>query len=252
MRFFATPPIDGSLARYVAYDADFCYKLPDHVSFEEGALLEPLSVAVHTCRRSGVQMGQRVLVQGAGPIGTLCMMTARTLGASEVVITDLSQDRLDLAKKLGAEHAICVTGKSPAEVRKAVIEALGTEPDVALECTGAQSSIESAILVSDQERPSFLHHWEVTFLEYSFGRRGSAGWSRSSTGRTARGGCCCSRGRYQRRVQICELLSDGAQSCGVWKNRPIRAHKSSLYSRGYAEGLQASSKSRCRQSVYYL
>ncbi|PIO61016.1 L-iditol 2-dehydrogenase family protein [Teladorsagia circumcincta] len=148
MRFFATPPIDGSLARYIAYDADFCYKLPDHVTYEEGALLEPLSVAVHTCRRSGVQMGQRVLVQGAGPIGTLCMMTARTLGAAEVVITDLSQDRLNLAKELGAEHAICVRGKSPAEVREAVIEALGTEPDVALECTGAQSSIESAILTT--------------------------------------------------------------------------------------------------------
>ncbi|KAK5983412.1 Sorbitol dehydrogenase [Trichostrongylus colubriformis] len=146
MKFFATPPIDGSLARYVAYDADFCYKLPDNVTFEEGALLEPLSVAVHTCRRSGVQMGQRVLIQGAGPIGTLCMMTARALGAAQVVITDLNQERLDLATKLGAQYAICVKGKSPAEVRDAVVKALGTEPDVTLECTGAQSCIESAIL----------------------------------------------------------------------------------------------------------
>ncbi|KAK6039267.1 oxidoreductase, zinc-binding dehydrogenase family protein [Cooperia oncophora] len=91
-------------------------------------------------------MGQRVLVQGAGPIGMLCMMTARTMGASEVVITDLNQVRLDLAKKLGAEHAIYVEGKSPAQVRQAIVEALGSEPDVTLECTGEQPSIESAIL----------------------------------------------------------------------------------------------------------
>ncbi|KAK6052085.1 oxidoreductase, zinc-binding dehydrogenase family protein [Cooperia oncophora] len=120
--------------------------LPDHVTFEEGALLEPLSVAVHACRRSGLQMGQRVLVQGAGSIGMLCMMTARTMGASEVVITDLNQDRLDLARRLGTEHAICVEGKSPAQVRQAVTEALASEPDVTLECTGVQPSIESAIL----------------------------------------------------------------------------------------------------------
>ncbi|KAK5973753.1 Sorbitol dehydrogenase [Trichostrongylus colubriformis] len=145
-KFFATPPTDGSLTRYLAYDADFCYKLPDNVTFEEGALLEPLSVAVHACRRSGLQLGQRVLIQGAGPIGTLCMMTARALGATQVVITDINQARLDLATKLGADFAICVKGKSPAEVRDAVVKALGTEPDVTLECTGAQSCIESAIL----------------------------------------------------------------------------------------------------------
>ncbi|XGW07046.1 hypothetical protein V3C99_016950 [Haemonchus contortus] len=145
-KFFATPPTDGSLTRYVAYDADFCFKLPANVSYEEGALIEPLSVAVFACRRSGVQMGQRVLVQGAGPIGTLCMMTARALGAAEVVITDLNQNRLDLAMKLGAQHAICVKGKSPAQVKEEIIKSLGTEPDVSMECSGAQSSIESAIL----------------------------------------------------------------------------------------------------------
>ena len=79
MKFFATPPVHGTLTRFVTHDADFCYKydfiffsktfrLPDHVSFEEGALLEPLSVAVHTCSRANLTMGQRVLVLGAGMI----------------------------------------------------------------------------------------------------------------------------------------------------------------------------------------
>ncbi|EPB77995.1 GroES-like protein [Ancylostoma ceylanicum] len=108
VKFFATPPTHGSLARYIVHDADFCYKLPDGVTSEEGALLEPLSVAVHACRRAQVQMGQRILVQGAGPVGTLCMMTARAAGATQVVITDLNPGRLELAKKLGADHTICV------------------------------------------------------------------------------------------------------------------------------------------------
>ncbi|KIH46117.1 putative L-iditol 2-dehydrogenase [Ancylostoma duodenale] len=147
-KFFATPPTHGSLARYIAHDADYCYKLPDGVTYEEGALMEPLSVAVHACRRAQVQMGQRILVQGAGPIGTLCMMTAKAAGAAQIAITDLNCTRLELAKKLGAEHTICVKGMSANEVRAAVIECLGGEPEVTIECTGAQSCLESSILTT--------------------------------------------------------------------------------------------------------
>jgi L-iditol 2-dehydrogenase len=60
IRFFATPPIDGTLAQYIEHPEDFCFKMPDHMSFEEGALLEPLSVAVHACQRSGVTAGSHV------------------------------------------------------------------------------------------------------------------------------------------------------------------------------------------------
>ncbi|KAL6743457.1 hypothetical protein Aduo_016496 [Ancylostoma duodenale] len=148
MKFFATPPIHGSLARYVVHDADFCYKVPDNVTSEEAALLEPLSVAVHACRRAHVQVGQRILVQGAGPIGTLCMMTARAMGAAQVAITDLDTGRLELAKKLGAKHTICVKGMSVVDVRSAVIQSLGGEPEVTIECTGAQSCMESSILTT--------------------------------------------------------------------------------------------------------
>ena len=66
MKFCATPPYHGTLCRFYIHAADFCYKLPDHVSFEEGALLEPLSVGVHACRRAGVSNGDHVLVCGAG------------------------------------------------------------------------------------------------------------------------------------------------------------------------------------------
>uniref|UniRef100_A0A0M3IQQ4 Alcohol dehydrogenase n=1 Tax=Ascaris lumbricoides TaxID=6252 RepID=A0A0M3IQQ4_ASCLU len=66
IRFFANPPDDGALARYVAHDADFCYKIADNMTMEDGALLEPLSVAVHATRRANVTIGQKILVLGAG------------------------------------------------------------------------------------------------------------------------------------------------------------------------------------------
>ena len=61
IEFLATPPYDGSLRQYHCHKAAFCFKLPNHVSLEEGALLEPLAVAVHACRRAGVSFGDKVL-----------------------------------------------------------------------------------------------------------------------------------------------------------------------------------------------
>ena len=63
------------------------HRLPDHVSFEEGALLEPVSVGVHACRRAGVSLGDKVFVCGAGPIGLVNLLTAKAMGAAEVIIT---------------------------------------------------------------------------------------------------------------------------------------------------------------------
>jgi len=61
-------------------------RLPDNVSFEEGALLEPLSVGVHACRRAGVTVGQNVLICGAGPIGLVSLLTAKAAGAAKIII----------------------------------------------------------------------------------------------------------------------------------------------------------------------
>lgn len=143
--FCATPPYDGNLARYYTHAADFCYKLPDHMSTEEGALLEPLSVAVHACRRAGVQVGHKILICGAGPIGLVNLLTAKAMGASSVLITDISASRLEVAKSLGADHTLLV-GKEDAETLAAEIAAkLGSQADVAIECSGAESSIRLGI-----------------------------------------------------------------------------------------------------------
>ena len=69
MKFFATPPVHGSLAKYVDHPEDFCFALPEEVSYEEGAMVEPFSNGIHACRRAGVAPGKSVAILGAGPMG---------------------------------------------------------------------------------------------------------------------------------------------------------------------------------------
>ena len=100
--FFATPPIDGAFAEFVAIHEDFAFALPDSLSDEEGALMEPLSVGVWACQKAGVSAGDRVLVTGAGPIGLLAMQCALAFGATEVTVSDVNERRLALAARTGA------------------------------------------------------------------------------------------------------------------------------------------------------
>ncbi|KIW10689.1 hypothetical protein PV08_11653 [Exophiala spinifera] len=101
----ADPPVQGSLQQVYNHPASFVYRLPDHVSYTEGALVEPLSVAIHSVRRSGLQAGQSVLIFGGGAIGLLCASVARVSGASTVGVIDIDQSRLNHAKSHGlADH----------------------------------------------------------------------------------------------------------------------------------------------------
>merc|ERR1719210_974015 len=110
MRFFATPPIDGSLTTYVKHAADYCFKLPDNVSYEEGALCEPLSVGVYACQKCNVQPEETLLIEGAGPIGLVVMKVSRAFGATRIIMTDISDARLNAAKERGADVIINTRG----------------------------------------------------------------------------------------------------------------------------------------------
>ncbi|XP_066492333.1 sorbitol dehydrogenase [Tiliqua scincoides] len=143
--FCATPPDDGNLCRYYKHDANFCYKLPDNVTFEEGALVEPLSVGIHACRRAGVTLGSKVFICGAGPIGLVTLLIAKVMGAAQVVISDLSAPRLEKAKELGADFTIQIRSEKPEEVAHIVKNTLGCMPEITVECTGVEASIHTGI-----------------------------------------------------------------------------------------------------------
>jgi L-iditol 2-dehydrogenase len=149
MQFFATPPVDGSLCDLVLHPADFCFKLPDTVSDDGGAMCEPLSVGVHACERANVGAGSTVLVLGAGPIGLVCMLVARAIGARRVVMTDVRPERLAFALTVGASATVLVS-RNEAENIAAVKAAVGGDNadalfDSAIECSGFESSMRTAL-----------------------------------------------------------------------------------------------------------
>lgn len=148
--FFSSPPIDGTLRRYHVHPAAWVHPLPATISYEEGALLEPLSVALAGIERAGLRLGDSLLICGAGPIGLVSLLSAHAAGATPIVITDLDEHRLATAKTLVPRVRTVGVKKeqTPSEIAQMVKASLGEEPNLALECTGVQSSIQSAIYVS--------------------------------------------------------------------------------------------------------
>lgn len=135
VQFFATPPVDGAFAEYVVLPRAFVHPVPDHVSFDAAALLEPLSVGVWACEKAGVRVGTRVLVTGAGPVGVMAALVARANGASEITISDVNPQRLARASELGFATVDSRSAALPETV----------EADVLIECSGAAPAIDQGI-----------------------------------------------------------------------------------------------------------
>ncbi|KAL2825879.1 chaperonin 10-like protein [Aspergillus pseudoustus] len=149
MAFAATPPYDGTLAKYYVLPEDFCYRLPESISLPEGALMEPLGVAVHIVRQASVTPGQTVVVFGAGPVGLLCCAVAKAFGAAKIIAVDIQKPRLDFAKEFAAT-AIFEPSKVPAAENAArIIEEndLGRGADVAIDASGVEPSVHTGIHV---------------------------------------------------------------------------------------------------------
>ena len=132
----------GAFAEYVAVPSHTVHRLPDNLSFEEAAMLEPLSVALHAVSLGSVQAGDTALVVGAGMIGLLLVQVLSTAGCSRIFVADLDQSRLDLARTVGATDVIAA-GRDPAE---AVLEHTGgTGVDVAMEAVGRTETVQASI-----------------------------------------------------------------------------------------------------------
>ena len=136
MKFYATPPIDGAFCRYVIIDEDFAYAVPDSMSDDAAALLEPLSVAIATMRKAGIVPGSSILIAGAGPIGVICAQAAKAFGASRIVVTDLVPSRREKALKFGATEVL-----DPAQVDVSAIEPV----DAFVDATGVAVAVQSGI-----------------------------------------------------------------------------------------------------------
>jgi L-iditol 2-dehydrogenase len=142
--FAGTPPLDGGLREYVPYKPEFLFPLPAGFTAEEGALLEPLGVAIHAWDLGHLRIGQAVAIVGCGPIGLLLIQLARIGGATQILAVEPLAYRRDLAAELGA------TPLDPTDdlARRTLALTGGHGVDVAIEVAGTIPGQEEAALMA--------------------------------------------------------------------------------------------------------
>jgi len=136
IEFYATPPVNGAFCEYVKIQSTFAYDIPANISFDAAALVEPMSVCIWAAQKAQIKNDTTVLIAGAGPIGVIMAQVARAFGASEVVVTDVVDSRLDFVKKNGATKTINTSKES-----------LGSNKfDVFVDACGIPSAVHAGIL----------------------------------------------------------------------------------------------------------
>lgn len=126
-----------------------CHKLPENISNEEGAVVEPLACAIWGVKRTRLEGGEKAVVIGCGPMGLLTIMVLKAYGVTKILATDLNPKRLELAKAAGADFALKSTiGEDENVITEKIIKTLGDEPDVTLDCSGSAIAINTAIVAT--------------------------------------------------------------------------------------------------------
>lgn len=143
VEFLATPPFDGAFVQYIKIREDFVFSIPDNLSYEEAALVEPFSVGIHAANRTGLQPGSTIAIMGMGPVGLMAVAAAKAYGAAHIIVTDLEPLRLEAAKQMGASHIINIREQDPLVEIKRITNGKGV--DVAWETAGNPKALQSAL-----------------------------------------------------------------------------------------------------------
>ncbi|KAK4682987.1 hypothetical protein QC764_121070 [Podospora pseudoanserina] len=154
----AWPHAQGTLQEEIVHPRKWCHKLPEGVSLEDGALVEPMAVALHALQRAKLEEGAKVLVFGAGTVGLLCAGVSKVVSKASVIIADIQEERVKFATENGfADEGVVVPMKRPEtieeklvfarEVAEMVGEKMG-QADGTFECTGVESCLQAAIFAT--------------------------------------------------------------------------------------------------------
>ncbi|MGI6367681.1 MAG: NAD(P)-dependent alcohol dehydrogenase [Anaerolineae bacterium] len=151
--FMATPPVDGALAQYVAWPATHCFPLPESMTMDDGAMMEPLAVGLWAVERGRVRPGDVVAVFGCGPIGLLTLQAARTAGAARLIAVDIAPARLAHARRLGATDVVDDRSGDATEQIRQLLAGSGDAwssmgVDVALETAGSVRTTRNTLQVT--------------------------------------------------------------------------------------------------------
>ena len=139
VRFWATPPVHGCLAPEVVHPAAYTYRLPDHVTYAEGAMVEPFAIGMQAALRARIQPGDVAVVTGAGPIGMMVALAALAGGCARVVVSDLAQPKLDIIGAYPGIETVNVGEWSLADYLDETTGGWGA--DVVFEASGAAAAI---------------------------------------------------------------------------------------------------------------
>jgi L-iditol 2-dehydrogenase len=142
VRFAGHGGIDGALREYMAWDEKYLFPIPDSLTFADGAMLEPLGVAIHAVDLAHLKAGMMVGVFGCGPIGLLIIQLAKLSGAANIVATDILPWRVDAAKAFGASHSFLAGNSQKLEEIRAATGGRGV--DVAFEVAGMQDAVDTS------------------------------------------------------------------------------------------------------------
>ena len=138
--------VDGAFTNYVVARPQILHRIPDHVSFEDAALTEPICVAYNAAvEKTPINPGDIVVIQGPGPIGIMALQLVRLRGAGSIVMlgTDADAGRLQTARKLGATHTVNIQQEKPVELIRSLGDGFGA--DVVIDCTGVSVALKQAL-----------------------------------------------------------------------------------------------------------
>jgi D-xylulose reductase len=139
--FWATPPVHGVLTPEVVHPANYTFKLPDHVSFAEGAMVEPFAVGMQAATKAKIAPGDTAVVLGAGPIGTMVAIAALAGGCARAIVADLAQPKLDIAAQYQGVIPVNIREKNLVEEVSRLTDGWGA--DVIFECSGSAKAWET-------------------------------------------------------------------------------------------------------------
>lgn len=134
IKFWATPPVHGIIRESVVHPEIFTYRLPNNITYAEGAMVEPLAIGIHAANKAQIKPGDVAVVIGAGTIGIVTALAAIAGGCSRIIIADIKQDKLDIASKLGPITTVNSQEENLTDVVKALTDDWGA--DIIFEASG--------------------------------------------------------------------------------------------------------------------
>lgn len=154
VRFWATPPIDGCLVEKVNHPAALCFKLPENVSFDEGAFIEPLAIGLHAATEANVRPGDTALVLGAGTIGIVTAIAALNAGCAKVILSDLYDEKLAVASTF---DGIVTLNPSKSDMSEFVTQqTYGQGVDIIFDCCGVEAALDASLPLASAQATIML------------------------------------------------------------------------------------------------